>query len=111
MTTPTITESENRKAAQSGHPSAQDVEQELVRVERHRQTQLDALPDPGLDPVATAYRDSIVRILDEVRTALRRLREGQYGVCTGCDSAIAPERLELRPWATTCPGCAPRERG
>ncbi|MET9962833.1 TraR/DksA C4-type zinc finger protein [Streptomyces sp. NPDC006326] len=44
--------------------------------------------------------------LEEVERALERLERGQYGECEGCGGAIPPERLEIRPAATTCVRCA-----
>lgn len=44
--------------------------------------------------------------LEELDRALERLAQGQYGVCQGCGEAIPPERLEIRPAATTCVRCA-----
>ena len=82
------------------------VDAELAELEALRADQLASLPDAGTDTVALAYRGSVERILGEVRAARRRLVEGTYGDCTGCGAAIAPERLELRPWAATCPRCA-----
>ena len=44
--------------------------------------------------------------LAEVDAALARLDDATYGVCTVCGRPIPPERLEVRPAATTCVGCA-----
>ncbi|MEU6313337.1 TraR/DksA C4-type zinc finger protein [Streptomyces sp. NPDC047014] len=44
--------------------------------------------------------------LDELDRAMERLDQGGYGLCEGCGGAIAPERLEIRPAATTCVRCA-----
>ncbi|MFG2977489.1 TraR/DksA family transcriptional regulator [Streptomyces sp. NPDC048331] len=45
--------------------------------------------------------------LEELDRALRRLEQGDYGRCEACGRTIAPERLEIRPAATTCVHCAP----
>ncbi|MFF1560898.1 TraR/DksA family transcriptional regulator [Streptomyces sp. NPDC058279] len=44
--------------------------------------------------------------LEELDRALERLEQGQYGRCEGCGGTIPPERLEVRPAATTCVRCA-----
>lgn len=44
--------------------------------------------------------------LDELDRALERLERGDYGQCEGCGATIPPERLEIRPAATTCVLCA-----
>ena len=81
-----------------------------VDAEEARRHQLDALPEVDLDPVAAAYRGTVERILDEVRTARRRVEDDLYGVCIACDGAISAERLQLRPWATACAACASTAR-
>ncbi len=44
--------------------------------------------------------------LAEVDAALDRLAAGTYGVCEVCGRPIAAGRLEVRPTARTCVGCA-----
>ncbi len=44
--------------------------------------------------------------LAEVDAALQRVDDGTYGVCERCGKQIPPERLEARPVARTCVGCA-----
>jgi RNA polymerase-binding transcription factor DksA len=44
--------------------------------------------------------------LDEVDAALARLDAGDYGRCEVCGNAIAAGRMEVRPTARTCVGCA-----
>jgi DnaK suppressor protein len=45
--------------------------------------------------------------LDEVEAAAARIADGTYGVCETCGRPIPAERLEARPVARTCVGCAP----
>jgi DnaK suppressor protein len=44
--------------------------------------------------------------LADLDRALDRLEQGKYGQCEGCGRMIPPERLEIRPAATTCVHCA-----
>ncbi|WP_404961702.1 TraR/DksA family transcriptional regulator [Streptomyces sp. 147326] len=44
--------------------------------------------------------------LEELDRALERLERHEYGQCEGCGKTIPPERLEIRPAATTCIRCA-----
>ena len=50
-------------------------------------------------------------VLREIETALKRLDEGTYGVCSTCGKQIEPERLEHLPWATQCADDARGGRG
>lgn len=44
--------------------------------------------------------------LDEVDAAAARITDGTYGACQACGRPIPVERLEARPVARTCIGCA-----
>jgi RNA polymerase-binding transcription factor DksA len=44
--------------------------------------------------------------LEEIGLALERVEDGSYGTCAVCGRPIAPARLEARPVARTCVGCA-----
>ena len=47
----------------------------------------------------------LARRAGEVRNALERLREGNYGLCEDCGSPISAPRLVAAPTATTCVPC------
>jgi RNA polymerase-binding transcription factor len=50
----------------------------------------------------------IDRDADELRridAALKRLKDGSYGLCEGCGQGIPAERLEAEPTATRCVRC------
>jgi RNA polymerase-binding transcription factor DksA len=86
--------------------SAHEVGDYLAKVEAVRRRQLEELADDQLDTVARAYRAALERIVDEVAVARERHYAGLYGICSGCDEAIDPDRLEFRPWVTMCTGCS-----
>ena len=44
-------------------------------------------------------------LLAAVRAALRRIEQGEYGVCQGCDGEISDKRLAAAPWAPYCIRC------
>lgn len=46
------------------------------------------------------------REIERIDAALDRIAIGTYGVCTGCDAEIAPQRLEVLPEAALCLACA-----
>jgi RNA polymerase-binding protein DksA len=43
--------------------------------------------------------------LSKLECALKRLAEGEYGVCAECGDEIARERLFANPAATRCADC------
>ncbi len=43
--------------------------------------------------------------LREVRTALRRIDAGAFGICVDCEGNINPARLAAVPWASSCIVC------
>ena len=57
------------------------------------------------DPVAQRRSADLLVTIAEIDAALARIGAGTYGRCTGCESEIPEERLELRPFAGTCVAC------
>jgi RNA polymerase-binding transcription factor DksA len=47
---------------------------------------------------------------DELDAALARHEAGTFGVCERCGTPLSAERLEARPAARTCVGCADASR-
>jgi len=45
------------------------------------------------------------RLIQKIRMALRRLDEGDYGICISCGEDISERRLMARPVATHCIDC------
>jgi DnaK suppressor protein len=41
----------------------------------------------------------------EVRSALRRIQLGTFGICADCEEEISMKRLAAVPWATSCLAC------
>lgn len=58
------------------------------------------------DPVAQRRVADLKETIEQIDTALSRIDEGTYGRCTGCGAEIPAERLELRPFASTCVACS-----
>jgi DnaK suppressor protein len=44
----------------------------------------------------------LTRTLEEVRGALRRFAEGEYGKCLACGRPVEPGRLKAIPWTSYC---------
>lgn len=77
-----------------------------------RDTNADDEHDPEGATIAfersqvAAVRRQARHDLDEVESALSRVRSGTYGTCQTCGRPIAEARLEARPMARTCIACA-----
>lgn len=44
--------------------------------------------------------------VERIIFALRRLEDGQYGICAQCGTLIEPGRLEFMPETPLCSSCA-----
>ena len=77
-----------------------------------RDTNADDEHDPEGATIAfeRSQVDALVRQarrrLAELDAALERLASGTYGTCERCGRPIPPARLDARPEARTCIGCA-----
>ena len=86
---------------------------ELAGILRNRDAiTIEKSPD-ALDEVQNAAeRELAIRNLDResnllrnVRSALRRIDEGTYGVCVHCEEDISPKRIAAVPWTPFCIDC------
>jgi len=50
-------------------------------------------------------RDREKFLLSKVEGALKKIDEGNFGICDSCDEPIAVKRLEARPVTTLCIRC------
>ena len=86
---------------------------ELDRVTHHRDAiTIERRADQLEEIQAASQRTLVVRNLDrdfnhlrDVRAALRRTEEGNFGTCLACFEDIHPKRLAAVPWATLCIRC------
>lgn len=78
---------------------------------------VETTPD-ALDATQNAAdRNLLIRNIDqlaaemrEVRAALRRIDDDEFGKCLDCNDAIHPKRLAVVPWARLCVTCQDREK-
>jgi DnaK suppressor protein len=56
--------------------------------------------------VATQNRRELQ--LQRIKAALKRIDEGEYGLCDDCEESINPRRLAFDPTVTLCLTCAQR---
>jgi DnaK suppressor protein len=73
------------------------VEQSPDQVEEIQRASERALAVCNIDRESKQLRDT--------RAALRRIREGSFGVCAQCEEQIHPKRLLAIPWASLCIRC------
>ena len=86
---------------------------ELVQVLRKRDSiAIEKSADPVDEIQCASERDVAIRNVDresnllrQVRAALQRIRDGSYGTCIECESAISSKRLAAVPWAPRCIQC------
>lgn len=89
----------------------------LGMVEASRDTNADDEHDPEGATIAfeRSQLDALIRQaqerLTQIESAQARVASGTYGTCETCRERIAPDRLEARPFATTCVRCAAQRRG
>ncbi len=76
---------------------------ELDQQSTGRLSRMDALQVQAMEQATERRRSQeILRI----RSALRRLEEGEFGWCIGCGDRIPKRRLEIDPATPTCVRCA-----
>jgi DnaK suppressor protein len=86
---------------------------ELEQIVRNRDGIVIEKSADALDEVQhAAERELAIRNLDRdsnllrnVRSALRRIEDGSFGMCVYCEEEISPRRLAAVPWAPFCIRC------
>jgi RNA polymerase-binding protein DksA len=86
---------------------------------QHRIDLLNNEPgDSGDESMAVALADFNLTILDrhidairDIEAALKRVKDGGYGVCTDCGVDIAFPRLQAYPTAKRCIACQEKREG
>jgi DnaK suppressor protein len=103
------------------------VSAELERMRDELVAELTALTEVKLDPHATigfgkrvgegtseaiariervGQADALTSKLNDVSRALEKIDDGTYGFCDRCGAAIPDERIQARPWSTSCLRCS-----
>ncbi|WP_305985611.1 TraR/DksA C4-type zinc finger protein [Roseibium sp. MMSF_3544] len=68
-----------------------------------RLSRMDALQGQAMAQASERQRRADIQ---KISAALKRLDDGDYGYCVGCDEEIAEKRLEVDPAAAFCIKCA-----
>jgi DnaK suppressor protein len=66
---------------------------------------LDAAMDTAQDEISSQLAEVESRELSHIEVALERMRDGNYGLCEGCNEGIPMARLQALPYATMCIQC------
>jgi DnaK suppressor protein len=70
---------------------------------------VDAALDTAQDEISSQLAEVESRELASIEKALDRMRDGNYGLCEGCNSKIPIARLNALPYATLCIECQRQE--
>ena len=83
------------------HPGA--IEDEVEEIAGSSDNHLAETATATLDrEIDFTLEENSGQVLSEIDAALKRIDDGTYGMCTKCGTEIAPERLEVYPWASLC---------
>ena len=91
----------------------ENKQDELEQIVRNRDAITIEKSADALDEVQhAAERELAIRNLDResnllrnVRSALRRIEDGSFGICLHCEEEISPKRIAAVPWAPFCIQC------
>ena len=75
-----------------------------IAIEQSRD-QLDEIQRASERDLAISNIDRGSRQLRDARAALRRIRDGSFGLCQECEEEIHLKRLAAIPWASLCIHC------
>ena len=89
-----------------------DVKQRLKSIDRdirHEDMSADwseQATERENDEVLQSLGNAADEELAMINTALQRIENGRYFICSECGDEIPPERLELLPYSPLCVSCA-----
>lgn len=95
-----------RKALEAKLKELGPVKQRVTEIQISTQSDPNEVGATALSvhlAISSADLDSALR--KAVAGALRRIKEGTYGVCLGCEEDISPKRLDAVPWTPLCIDC------
>ena len=88
------------------NPGSMEYESEEVPLDNHLAETATLTLDREIDYTLEENSNHVLQAID---AALERIERGTFGTCERCGNAIAPARLEARPWATLCIDCKRKE--
>ncbi len=78
---------------------------EVETLHRFRTEQTGDSAAAAIDEVSVRLAELEARELAQIERALKRLKQGTYGVCEICQGKIPVARLNALPYSTTCVEC------
>jgi len=81
---------------------AEDWEAVATDLDEDNADEFDVAEDKENFDNNKAELDQLEIQLNEVKSALQRIEDGEYGKCEICDKGIEEDRLEANPSAKTC---------
>ena len=95
---------ELQSIAETGDESAAVVELDQSKV--GRLSRMDALQAQAMAKASSNRRQNM---LVKITAALKRVDEGDFGLCRECEQPINPKRLDFDPTAIYCIDCASKD--
>ncbi len=77
---------------------------DAITIEKSADT-LDEVQHASERELAIRNLDRESNLLRNVRSALRRIKDGSFGTCMHCEEEISPKRVAAVPWAPFCIQC------
>ncbi len=89
---------------------ARQTANDLINEEDHHYTEyVDKASFDEDQNLLLRTRNREINLIKKNQTALRRIEEGEFGICEGCGEEIPFKRLSARPVTTKCIRCKTRE--
>jgi len=86
--------------------SAQDsLEQDMTLDTNEMPDEVDLASSEYIQSFALRLRGRERNFLDKIETALRKIEDGEFGICESCEEPIGRKRLDARPETTLCIRC------
>ena len=67
--------------------------------------QIEAVQLAGQREFAARTLEREAKSLMQIGAALKRIQDGEFGICLDCEEPISPKRLAAVPWAGYCLHC------
>ncbi len=96
----------NEQRELEGLQSQTEEDRKPVDLDQQSVGRLSRMDSMQQQSMALAEERRRVFRLRQIDAALKRLDEGDFGICLNCDEPIAVKRLELDPAVSTCIKCA-----